>query len=61
MNVHVEKHVLRISSSKQTCKEEKEGRKSLVKERCFQSFERSFSLPEDVNEKVSKVNLPMVS
>ena len=50
VNVHVEKHVLRISSSKQTCEEEKEGRRSLVKERCFQSFERAFTLPEDVTE-----------
>jgi spore coat protein M/HSP20 family protein len=50
VQVHVEKHVLRLSSSKQTCNEEKEGKKTLVRERCYQSFERSFSLPEDVNE-----------
>ena len=50
VKVHVEKHVLRLSSKKETCTEEKEGKKTLVRERCFQSFERSFSLPEDVNE-----------
>ncbi|AEV29889.1 molecular chaperone (small heat shock protein) [Sphaerochaeta pleomorpha str. Grapes] len=50
VKVNVEKHVLRLSSTKETCTEEKEGKKTLVRERCFQSFERSFSLPEDVNE-----------
>jgi spore coat protein M/HSP20 family protein len=50
VQVHVEKHVLRIGSSKQSCDEEKDGRKTLVRERCYQSFERSFTLPEDVEE-----------
>lgn len=50
VKVSIEKHVLRLSSSKQSTKEEEEGKKCLVTERCYQSFERSFSLPEDVNE-----------
>ncbi|HAF84773.1 MAG TPA: Hsp20/alpha crystallin family protein [Sphaerochaeta sp.] len=50
VKVNIEKHVLRLSSSKQTTKEEKDGKKLLICERRAQSFERSFSLPEDVDE-----------
>ncbi|MGE4585400.1 MAG: Hsp20/alpha crystallin family protein [Sphaerochaeta sp.] len=49
VKVSVEKHVLKLSSTKQTKKEEKD-KKHLVSERCYQCFERSFTLPEDVNE-----------
>lgn len=50
VKVNIEKHVLRLSSSKQTTKEEKDGKKLLICERRSQSFERAFSLPEDVDE-----------
>ncbi|HKL57576.1 MAG TPA: Hsp20/alpha crystallin family protein [Sphaerochaeta sp.] len=50
VKVNIEKHVLRISSAKQTTKEEKDGKKLLICERHAQSFERAFSLPEDVEE-----------
>lgn len=49
VKVSVEKHVLKLSSTKQSSKEEKD-KKRLVSERCYQCFERSFTLPEDVNE-----------
>ncbi|MDD4574501.1 MAG: Hsp20/alpha crystallin family protein [Sphaerochaeta sp.] len=53
VKVNIEKHVLRLSSSKQTTKEEKDAKdekKLLICERRSQSFERAFSLPEDVDE-----------
>ncbi len=50
VKVNIEKHVLRLSSAKQTTKEEKDGEKLLICERRTQSFERAFSLPEDVDE-----------
>lgn len=55
VNVSVEKHVLRISSVKEACKEEKDEEKKheknyLVRERYYQTFERSFTLPECVDE-----------
>ena len=43
VNVHVEKHVLHISS-------EKENKKFLVRERGYVKFDRSFTLPEGINE-----------
>ncbi len=49
VKVNIEKHVLKLSSTKETKKEEKD-KKHLVSERYYQSFERSFSLPEDVDE-----------
>lgn len=49
VQVNVDKHVLRISSDKQSLKDV-EGKKSLVRERYFKKFERSFSLPEDIDE-----------
>lgn len=49
VQVNVDKHVLKISSDKQSLKEV-DGRKNLVRERFFKKFERSFSLPEDIEE-----------
>ncbi|HZJ88179.1 MAG TPA: Hsp20/alpha crystallin family protein [Sphaerochaeta sp.] len=48
VKVQVEKHVLTISSTKESSVEESE--KALINERCYQCFERSFTLPEDVDE-----------
>ena len=48
VKVQVEKHVLTLSSTKESSKEE--DKNSLVTERCYQCFERSFTLPEDVDE-----------
>lgn len=50
VDVNVEKHVLRISSKKEDKKDEKDGKKYLVRERSYSAFERAFSLPEDVDE-----------
>ena len=50
VNVNISKHVLKISSDKQRLKNVDETKKKLVQERYFQKFERSFSLPEDVDE-----------
>ena len=49
VSVQIEKHVLKISSNKETNLEE-ETEKNLVTERCYRCFERSFTLPEDVEE-----------
>ena len=48
VDVNVDKHVLHIASKKQ--EEKKTDKKYLVKERVESSFERAFSLPEDVDE-----------
>ena len=50
VQVNVDKHVLRLTSSKQSPKEEAKDKKSLVRERYYKAFERSFSLPEDIDE-----------
>ncbi|MBI9094638.1 MAG: Hsp20/alpha crystallin family protein [Sphaerochaeta sp.] len=50
VDVNVNKHVLKISSSKQSNLEEHNEGKSLVRERYHRAFERSFSLPEDIDE-----------
>jgi HSP20 family molecular chaperone IbpA len=56
VDVHIDKHVLKISSmqeaEKETKKEdkEKENMNYLVRERSCQSFERSFTLPEGIDE-----------
>jgi HSP20 family molecular chaperone IbpA len=56
VDVHIDKHVLKISSmqeaEKETKKEdkEKENLNYLVRERSCQSFERSFTLPEGIDE-----------
>ncbi len=49
VSVNVDKHVLRIASEKESLKDA-DDRKTLVRERLFRKFERSFSLPEDVDE-----------
>jgi len=49
VKVNVEKHVLKLSSTKQSKKEDKD-KKRLVTERYYQSFERAFTLPDDVDE-----------
>ena len=48
VNIHVEKHVLHISSEK--INEKKENKKFLVRERGYVKFDRSFTLPEGINE-----------
>lgn len=48
VSVHVEKHVLHISSEK--VNEKKENKKFLVRERGYVKFDRSFTLPEGINE-----------
>ncbi len=48
VEVNVDKHVLHIASKKQ--EEKKADRKYLVRERVESSFERAFSLPDDVDE-----------
>lgn len=48
VNIHVEKHVLHISSEK--LNEKKENKKFLVRERGFVKFDRSFTLPEGIDE-----------
>lgn len=53
VNVHVDNHVLKISSLKETENEDKDEIASpnyLIRERCSTSFERSFALPEGVDE-----------
>ncbi|MDD3904008.1 MAG: Hsp20/alpha crystallin family protein [Sphaerochaeta sp.] len=50
VQVNVDKHVLRLTSSKQSPKEDSKEKKSLVRERYYKPFERSFSLPEDIDE-----------
>lgn len=49
VQVSVEKHVLKISSNHEENKEEKKP-EYLLRERSVSSFERRFSLPEQVNE-----------
>ncbi|MBO4388916.1 MAG: Hsp20/alpha crystallin family protein [Spirochaetales bacterium] len=48
VRIHVQNHVLTISSEKKT--EAKDGKKYLVRERYYRSFERSFTLPEGIDE-----------
>ncbi len=52
VEVNVDKHVLKLSSAKQSNPEESKDQtsKSLVRERYYRAFERSFSLPEDIDE-----------
>ena len=68
VKVGVQKHVLTISSEKDSKNSQgKEGSKYLVRERCYRAFERSFILPEGIDEDsitadfengILKVNLP---
>ena len=50
IKVYVEKHVLHIEGEKSEKKEEKDGKKYLLKERTVSSFSRSFTLPDSVDE-----------
>ena len=53
VDVHVDKHVLKISSIcevEKEVKEEKESPNYLIRERSCTSFERSFALPEGIDE-----------
>lgn len=52
VEVNVDKHVLKLSSTKQSLPEDDKDKKSksLVRERYYRAFERSFSLPEDIDE-----------
>ena len=50
VKITVDKHVLHISGEENSKDEEKEGRKYLIKERRHTSFERSFSLPDGLDE-----------
>jgi HSP20 family protein len=53
VDVHVDKHVLKISSlceAEKEVKEEKVSPNYLIRERSCTSFERSFALPEGVDE-----------
>ncbi len=52
VEVNVDKHVLKLSSAKQSNPEENKDQKtkSLVRERYYRAFERSFTLPEDIDE-----------
>jgi len=55
VSINIEKHVLNLKSLKEENKEE-DQRKVLIKERNSYEFERSFRLPEGVNEeKISAV------
>ncbi len=47
VNIHVEKHVLHISSEKMNKKDE---RKYIIRERNTVKFDRAFTLPEGINE-----------
>ncbi|MCQ2397708.1 MAG: Hsp20/alpha crystallin family protein [Sphaerochaetaceae bacterium] len=48
VNLNVDKHVLHISSEKVS--EKQDDRKYLVRERAYVKFDRSFSLPEGIDE-----------
>lgn len=53
IDVHVDKHVLKIASLSEAEKESKEEKVSpnyLIRERYCNSFERSFTLPDGVDE-----------
>ena len=50
IKAYVEKHVLHIEGKKEEKKEEKDGKKYLLKERSVSSFSRSFTLPDDADE-----------
>ena len=50
VKITVDKHVLRISGKHSETEKDGKGRKYLIRERRMDSFERSFSLPEGVDE-----------
>ena len=50
VKITVDTHVLHISGSADEEEKDKEGRKYLIKERRHESFDRSFSLPDGLDE-----------
>lgn len=50
VKITVDKHVLHITGTAEEKEEEKDGRKYLIRERRHESFERSFSLPDGLDE-----------
>ena len=50
VKITVDKHVLHITGTVDEKEDEKDGRKYLIKERRHESFERSFSLPDGLDE-----------
>lgn len=56
IKLYVEKHILHIAAEAGSAETEKDGRKYLLRERKTVSFERSFTLPEGVNEEELKAS-----
>ncbi len=54
LSLHVENHALHLSSKRRM--EKHDAKSYLVKERAYVPFERTFSLPEHVNESAIKAN-----
>lgn len=50
VKITVDKHVLHITGTAEEKEEEKDGGKYLIRERRHESFERSFSLPDGLDE-----------
>ena len=50
VKITVDKHVLHITGEVDESEKDKEGKRYLIKERRHSSFERSFSLPEGLDE-----------
>ena len=50
VKITVDKHVLHISGEVDETDKEKEGKKYLIRERRHSSFDRSFSLPDGLDE-----------
>ena len=50
VKISIDKHVLHISGEINENEKEKDGRKFLIRERRHESFERSFSLPDGIDE-----------
>ena len=50
VKISIDKHVLHISGEINENEKEKDGRTFLIRERRHESFERSFSLPDGIDE-----------
>ena len=50
IKLSVDKHTLTISAEEERKDEEKEGKKYMIRETYHNSFSRSFTLPDDVDE-----------
>lgn len=50
VHLSVDKHTLTISAEESKKEEEKEGKRYMIRETYHNSFSRSFTLPEDVDE-----------